>query len=139
MNIYTKNKITSHNEGAIALPTVLVLASVLLAIGLAINMTSFNKIETISNNENALGAFYIAEAGIKDAVEKVSRVKDYNTNYVLPIKNGSADIVFDDFPPPGQITIISTGTLDNNIKKIQASFAVDTDGKLTQISWQEVY
>lgn len=139
MNELTHDKIASDVKGAIALPTILMLASLLLAIGLAMNLTSYNKIEIIKNNENALSAFYIAEAGIKDAMEKVARNKNYSANYILQVNNGSANIDFNSSPPPNQIIITSTGIFDSNTKKIRASFNVDNNGKLTPLSWEEIF
>jgi len=139
MKIPEINKNATHSKGAIALPTILMLASILLAIGLAINLSSNNKIETIKNNENALSAFYLSEAGIKDALIKIARNKNYCTNYTLQTSKGSADIVFDGSPPPNQIIITSTGVSDNNTKKIHASYNIDNNGKLTQLSWQEIF
>ena len=133
------NKTALHDKGAIALPTVLILAAALLAIGLAMNLASFNKIEIIKNNENALNAYYIAEAGTRDALEKVARDKNYNTDYTLQLNNGTATIDFSNSPPPNQIIITSTGFFDNNTKKIQASFEMDSNGKLTPLSKKEIF
>ncbi|MFA6096804.1 MAG: hypothetical protein WC788_04215 [Candidatus Paceibacterota bacterium] len=139
MTKFISNKTALHDKGAIALPTVLILAAALLAIGLAMNLASYNKIEIIRNNENALNAYYIAEAGIRDALEKVARDKNYNTGYTLQLNNGTATIDFDSSPPPNQIIITSTGLFDNNTKKIQASFDMDSNGRLTLLSKKEIF
>lgn len=137
MKIFEMNKTPEKTKGAIALPTIIMLASMLLAIGLAINLSSYNKIETIKNNENALNASYIAEAGIKDALEKIARDMNFSTNYVLDTGRGSAQITITSALPV--VIIESKGTFEGNAKTVRATIAVDSSGKiLPDISWQEL-
>ena len=137
MNIFEVNKIPSQIRGAIALPTIIMLASMLLAIGLAVNLSSYNKIETIKNNENALNASYIAEAGIKDASEKIARDKNFSANYALTVGTGSAQISVANTLPT--IVIESKGTFGGNTKTLRATLNVDDNGKiLPDILWQEL-
>lgn len=124
-------------KGAVALPTVLILAAILLAVGLAMNISGNNKTAIITSKDRALTAFYIAETGIKDASEKIMRNKDYSTNYTLSFDKGTAEITIDS-SVPNQATIKSKGTSENNIKTIEAVFDIDSSGKITKTSWREL-
>lgn len=137
MKIFEMNKTPEKTKGAIALPTIIMLASMLLTIGLAINLSSYNKIETIKNNENALNASYIAESGLKDALERIARDMNFNTNYVLDTGRGSAQVTITSALPV--VIIESKGIFEGNAKTVRATIAIDDSGKiLPDISWQEL-
>jgi uncharacterized protein (UPF0333 family) len=131
-------------KGAMALSSILVLAMILLAVGLAMASSSFIQSSIVSNQNKSISALYIAEAGAKDAMQKLTRNKNYsNTGYNLAIGNGSAGIVVSkDTPSSGQTEILSTGVVGGNTKKIKVILntdaAGDGSGKVAIISWEEV-
>lgn len=129
---------SSFEQGAVALPIVLVLAAILLTVGLAMNMSGNNKSDIATNKNRALNAFYIAESGIKDASERITRNKNYNNDqYTLLFEKGSAEIRLD-YSVPDRIKITSEGAFENNIKTIEAIFDIDANGKITKSSWREL-
>lgn len=135
MNMTDSIHIPRSKTGAIALPVILMLASMILAIGLAINYSSNNKIETSKNNENALNALYIAESGVQDASEKISRNKNFNGNYTLTVSAGSATITVINSLPT--VTIESKGSYSGNFKTVKATLNVDNDGKIATSTLRE--
>lgn len=141
-------------RGAMALGSILALAVILLAVGLAMSFSGFIQSDISSNQDKASIAFYAAEAGVKDAMQKVARKKNYNTDallgskYDLAVGNGSAaitvcnsNIVCPDISS-GQTKILSTGMAQNNTKKIKVILntdaANDGSGKVSIVSWEEM-
>ncbi len=131
-----KRKKYLFEKGAIALPSVLILSAVLLAIALALSLSSNSQNNMTQSKDKSIRAFYIAEAGIKDAEEKIARNKNYDTNYNLPLNGGNAAITIDNSIPSNTI-VTSEGTLENNTKTIEVILNVDGNGKALQSSWKE--
>lgn len=126
-----------------ALSSILALSIILLALGLAMSYSGFIQSDITYNQDKAAVAFYIAEAGVKDAIEKVVRDKNYNNaGYVLVLANGSANIaVSKDIPIVERTEILSTGVSGANTKKIRVVLNTnansDGNGKITIESWEE--
>lgn len=127
-----------------ALSSVLALSIILLALGLAMAFSGFVQSDIAYNQDKAAIAFYIAEAGVKDATQKVVRNKNYNnTGYSLAVADGSANVVVSkDVPSPERTEILSTGVSGANTKKVRVVLNTDTDnddnGKITIESWEEL-
>lgn len=139
-----KNQKKCFNEkGAMALSSVLALSLILLALGLAMSFSGFVQSDITYNQDKAAVAFYAAEAGAKDALEKVVRNKNYsNTGYTLSLADGSANIVVNkDILAPERTEILSTGASGANTKKIRVVLNTnannDGNGKITIESWEE--
>lgn len=130
-------------KGAAALSSILVLAMILLAAGLAMASSSFIQSSIVANQDKSTSALYVAEAGARDAMQKVARKKNYsNAGYNLAVGSGSAGIVVNkDTPSSGQTEILSTGVVGGNTKKIKVILntdaAGDGSGKVAIISWEE--
>lgn len=140
-----KRKENFFNEkGAMALSSVLALSLILLALGMAMAFSGFVQSDIAFNQDKAAVAFYIAEAGAKDAMQKVVRNKNYNNaGYTLSLANGSANVVVSkDIPAAERTEILSTGTAGANTKKIRVVLNTDTDnddnGRVTIASWEEM-
>lgn len=131
-----KNILTSQ-QGLIALPSIVILSIIMLVIGIAMSFSAFTQNNISYDNYASQKAYYIAEAGIKDATMKITRNKNYNTNYSLSINDGIASVVFDT-SVPNQIKITSVSTINNYTKKIQAVLNVTANGKVTIASWNEL-
>jgi len=140
-----KNKRKYSNEkGAMALSSVLALSIILLALGLAMAFSGFVQNNITFNQDKAAIAFYVAEAGTKDAIEKVVRNKNYNNaGYILSLAGGSANIMVNkDVPTSDRTEILSTGIAGSNTKKIRVVLNTnannDGNGKVSIASWEEV-
>lgn len=139
-----KNKKKLLNEkGAMALSSILALSIILLALGLAMAFSGFIQSDITYNQDKAAIAFFIADAGAKDALEKVVRNKNYsNTGYTLTFADGSANIVVSkDILAIDRTEILSTGVSGENTKKVRVVLNTNTNndgnGKVTIESWEE--
>ena len=133
---FRKDKFFSQ-KGIVALPAIITLSVIILAIGLAMSFSSFTQNNIFSNKHQSELTYRVAEAGIKDAMIKITRNKNYDTAFALPINNGVANISFDtsNFE---QTKITSIGTLNNNTKTIEVVLDISTNGKVTINSWIEL-
>ena len=78
-------------------------------------------------------AYYVAESGVENAFLRVLRDPTYTGETNLPVGLGTATIVV---TPGNPITILSTGTLGNYVRKVQVT-ATYTNGYYTITSWTE--
>jgi len=128
-----KNHIKKFNQGQS-----IIILSVFIGIFIAVTTAA---IIIISTNSVAADAFQqgisarqVAESGIENAILRLLRSPDYNGE-TFPVGNGSATVsVTGD---PNNKTILSTGTLGNFQRKIEAVI-VYTNNKLTISSWKEI-
>ena len=128
-----------NQKGAMALSSVLALSTILLALGLAMAYSGFIQSDIAYNQDKAAIAFYLAEAGAKDAMQKVVRNKNYsyaNPGYDLIVGSGSAKVIIN--INGGQTEILSTGTVGNNTKKVRVILNVDNNGKTAIDTWEEM-
>lgn len=143
MNV--KNKKEFFEKGAVALTSVLFFLVIFLALGLAVSFSSYIQNEITSNQGKSSRAFYIAEAGIEDASQKITRNRDYEniSGYELAVEDGGAGVEVLILSPPtevmsGQTQVISTGVQGKNTKKIRVVLDIDINGKTTTSLWEEL-
>lgn len=116
------------------------LVSLLFFVLIAITVTTsaifvlYTSSLSASENEQGINAYYIAEAGIENAILKLLRDPNY-TGETLTIENGTATIQVINGSP---ITIVSEGKSGNSLKKIQTEMLYN-NYKLEVISWKEIY
>lgn len=140
----------NNEKGAMAMSSILALSLILLALGLAMAFSGFIQSDITYNQDKAAIAFYAAEAGAKDAMEKIVRNKNYDSaGYVLDLPNSSANVAVchnnNIIVCPNIIAdrteIFSTGAAGGNIKKVRVVLNTDFDGngygKVTIESWEE--
>ncbi len=128
-------------KGAMALGSILALSAILLAIGLALAFSGFIQSDIVFNQDKANNAFYIAESGVKDAMQKIARNKNYSSGGYDLIFTGDSKtevVVNKDIPVAGKTEIISTGVVGNNTKKIKAVVNVGVNGEVIADTWEEV-
>lgn len=131
-----KNILISQS-GLAAMPAIVILSIVMLAIGIAMSFSSFTQNNISYDNYISQRAYYAAEAGISDAIMKIARNKNYSADYSLSVNGGTANIAFD-MSVPNQTKITSAGAINNYTKKIQAILNVTQNGKVTVASWNEL-
>lgn len=140
-------------KGAIALPSILMLSAILLIVGIAMSVSALMQNSIVYDQNEAAASSYAAESGIKDAIEKVTRNKNYDNGagYCLVVGDGKASIVVtkdvvNGVPSSGHTQIISTGTSSTNnciaagkyFKKINVILNVNGNGNVTIDSWEEL-
>lgn len=135
-----KQRKYADEKGAVALSSISVLAMILLAVGLTMAFSGFIESNLAFEQDKASAAFYISEAGAKDAMQKIARNKKYNNaGYTLTLDNGSANVIVSkDTPSSGQTQILSAGTSGSNTKKVKVILGVSLNGNVTINSWEEL-
>lgn len=128
-------------SGAAALPAVIALSMILLLVGLAMTFSGYIQNNIVQNQNKSILALYIADSGLKDAMQKVTRDKDYDTSvvgsYNLAVNGGEASIAITRLGG-GQTQIVSSGVFDNITKKLKTVLDVSSEGKVTINSWEEL-
>ena len=124
-------------SGLIALPSIIILSMIILTIGISMSFSSFTQNNISSNNYSSQKSFFVAEAGIKDAIMKITRNKNYNTAFILLIDEDTANVTINTTDPTRPI-ITSVSTINNYTKKIQATLNITQNGKVTILSWNEL-
>lgn len=133
----------NNEKGAMALSLILALSIILLVLGMAMSFTSFTENNIVYNQDKAANAFYIAEAGARDAMQKVVRNKNFShMGYSLAMAGGNAMIVVNkDAPAFERTEILSTAVAGLNTKKIRVILNTDADnddnGKIAIMFWEE--
>ena len=113
--------------------------------GLAMAFSEFTQNNIVYNQNKSMEAFYAAESGAKDAMQKIARNKNYAAAiYCLATGQNSAEVNV--IKSVGQTEIISKGisgsadcaATGSNYKRIRAVLDVNAEGKITISSWEEM-
>lgn len=133
----------NSQKGAMALGSILALSAILLASGLALALSGFIQGDIVFNQDKANGAFYIADAGVKDAMQKIARNKNYESAGYDLVFAGDSKATIVVTPSAGKTEIISTGlvgsgVIGGNTKKIRAVVNVSVNGEVTPDTWREI-
>ncbi|PIS05228.1 MAG: hypothetical protein COT81_02340 [Candidatus Buchananbacteria bacterium CG10_big_fil_rev_8_21_14_0_10_42_9] len=140
-----------HQQGVATIPTIMALAILIVVLGISIAATGFTE-SAITKSQNAsVEAIVYAEAGAHDALQRIARDKDYNCTsencLQLDLKtngcsnsDGCATITVsnDDGATNTPKIITSVGEAGDSTRTIQVSVILNSDGQMTQITWDEV-
>ena len=135
-------RVGKGKKGIAALPTVVVIALIVLVAGIGIVSTGLVENAITAGEDQTRGALYAAEAGVHDAIERIVRNKDCASSgtpscasYSLAIGDATAAIAVSG--GASSKTIISTGTLGNKTRQITTTVAIDINNKITVTGWAE--
>lgn len=130
-------------SGVAALPTVLVIALIILLAGIGVIGTGLVENALTSGENESRQALYTAETGIHDAIERLVRDKDCNNggvpscaSYSFPVGEASVSITITGASSPK--TIVATGTRKNKIRRVQVIVGISINNKITVSSWSEL-
>lgn len=139
------------NRGAAALPSVIFLVFLILVIGISISTISFSEIMVSLGSLKSNKALRYAEAGAKDALERIVRNKNYacaspstgcyQIDFVTSgcsTNDGCARITVSSASNPK--VVVSEGRVENYIHRVQVEVTFDSsqNGEITAINWQEL-
>lgn len=116
-------KMKSSKGFAALFITILVLV-VLFGIAISIAVLTFGEQKISSNIIKSSQAYYAAEAGIEDALLRLSRRMDWSSPYSLNVDGNLSNIEISDIIG-GTVTITSKGNAGNRIRKVEAIYAID--------------
>lgn len=129
-----------HPRGIAALLAIVGVAALVLLIAMGLSFSNFLENDASSARQKHREAFFAAEAGIHDAISRITRNKDYTGSYdetTFPIVSSpdTLDITVGTGSPR---TITATAVVKNRTAKIQATVNVDSNGWVTIATWQEL-
>lgn len=122
-------------RGVAALPTVLIIAMVVVIASIGIASSGFVESLVSFGDYESKQAFAVAEAGAQDALKRLVRDKTCTCNYTLTLGSGTATITVSGTNPK---TIASVGAVGNKKRKIEVTVSWDGNDKASQTAWQEV-
>lgn len=129
-------------KGASVLVSVVVIMVLLISVSLTIAALGLGEINISTNDKEAKEALSNAEAGVKDALIKVVRNRNFQAlspGYELQLTKGTATIeVIKDIPSQNKDTVYSTGNVNDKKRRIEAILNIDSKGKVTIDSFKEV-
>ena len=136
------NSNTNSNNGAAALPTIIIIAMIILLAGIGAASSGFVE-NLISYSElESKKALFAAEAGAKDAFKRIGRNKNCNTD--APITCAGYSINVGDATSTITVsggdnkTILSSGQVGSIEVRIQVEIYFDQNNKVIQSSWKQL-
>lgn len=97
----------SRDERGVALITALMATTLLMALGMALMLTTMTEGRIAGNYRDGAEALYAADAAVERVVQDILTVPDWNT-----ILDGSVTSAFIDGPPSGPRTLADGATID---------------------------
>lgn len=129
--------------GVAALPTIMVIALIVLVAGIGVMSTGFVENAVTFGEEESREALYAAESGIHDAVLRINRNKNCESagipacaSYSFPVGAASVAVAVTGAGSPK--TVLATGTIKNKTRRIQATATIDGNNKVIVSAWTEL-
>ncbi|TSC78587.1 MAG: hypothetical protein G01um101433_148 [Parcubacteria group bacterium Gr01-1014_33] len=136
-------KYIKEKNGLAALPTVVVIAIIVLVAGLGVLGTGMVENALTFGEKESREALYAAETGAHDATLRLLRNKDCNnggtpscSSYALAVGDASVNVTVVGATSPK--IIASTGVRQNKTRQIKVTAEIDSNNKVTITSWVEV-
>jgi hypothetical protein len=139
MNSY-HNKSDKNTKGFIlvlTLFTALILATLVIAF---LNITSID-LTLVKNHMYSLQAYYIAEAGVADAIDRIQRGVSTNPPWVNPFPSGSSDTYSVSVDPNSTITSTGLAAASNFSRTLEVKIKISGSSPPHTVSisqWKEV-
>ncbi|MBI2984809.1 MAG: hypothetical protein HYY50_04260 [Candidatus Kerfeldbacteria bacterium] len=142
----------NRRRGIASLPAVLAMVVFMVAVGVGLASSTFIQVSTSAGAAQSSQALFFAEAGARDALQRIAR----NKKYLCDVSNPCYAIDF--VPSTGcsnndgcarltvegddtNKTITSVGQVKRNIRTIRVSVTLDpldASGEITATSWSEI-
>lgn len=155
-NKFNKN---SKNRGIAALPTMMILGMLTLIIVIGITSVTFSELFISQSSSQSFRSLYYAETGARDALQKISRNKNYSCTttdcYSIDFATNGCSLVTGcakvsvsaaagDTANPK--IIISKGIMNSSVRTMQVSVILDNGtndptlqyGLITSVTWKEL-
>ena len=114
-----------RQKGFAALLFAILILAVIFAIGLSAAILTFGQQIISGNITKSTQAYFSAEAGIEDALVRLSKGKPWSSPYTLTTGNVSTNVVISDIIG-GSRAITSQGSFVNRIRKAQVVYQIST-------------
>lgn len=112
-----------EEKGFAALFVTVLIMAIILGIGLSVAIFVLGEQKIAYNITKSSQAYYAAEAGIEDALLRLSKSKKWSSSYGFGVGDGSVGVEISD-EIGGTRTITATGNFANRIRKIQVVYGI---------------
>lgn len=120
------NHSVTQSQGFAALFLAILILAIIFALGVSITILTLGQQRIFGNITKSSQAYYIAEAGIEDALLRLARAKNWSSPYNFGVGDGSATVEISDIIG-GTRTITSTGDFLNRIRKEEVVYTISTE------------
>jgi hypothetical protein len=120
-----KNITFTKDKGFAAIYITILVLAVIFALTVSIFVLTYNEQKIIQNLVKSTQSYYAAEAGIEDALLRLTNSMDWSIPYSFNVGNGFTQVEIANIIG-GARTITSEGNISNRTKKVQVIFAVST-------------
>lgn len=119
-------KIKNSQEGFAAFYVVIIILIIMTGIVLSLTFLVLNQQKILSNSLKSYQSFSAAEAGIEDALLRLTKGMSWLSLYNLTLGTSSSTVEISDIMG-GTRTITSTGNVNDRIRKVQVVFSIESD------------
>ena len=119
-------KLIFNNKGFAAFYVAIVVLIIMLGIALSLIFLVVNQQKILSNSLTSYKSFSAAEAGIEDALLRLTKGMNWSSPYNLTLGTATSTVEISDIIG-GSRTITSTGNINNRIRKVQVSYQIVTN------------
>lgn len=116
----------SGKKGFAALYVVIIVLIIMAGIVLSLTFLVVNQQKILGNSLRSYQSFSVAEAGIEDALLRLTKGMNYSSSYNLTLGNGASAVEISDIVG-GTRVITSTGNVNNRIRKVRVVFSITND------------
>ncbi|MFH1461229.1 MAG: hypothetical protein ABIF84_02315 [Patescibacteria group bacterium] len=116
----------NQEKGAALLLSLIIILTASLFIGMSLSFLTMNSFSNAQAKIESIKSYYLAEAGIEDALWRLKNGMQISSPNTLTIGDGSTTIEITD-PIGGSRTITSQGNIDNRIRKVTVVYAITSD------------
>jgi len=118
-----QNKKFKIQKGFVALYLTILVLALVFGIVVSISLLTLNQQKILRNITRSTQSYYLAEAGIEDALLRLKKKMNFSSPYSFKLGNGTTTVEISDIIG-GSRTINSKGNVSNTIKKIQVVYAI---------------
>lgn len=107
-------------SGQAALVSILLIMGVLLILFAAVGLLTVNVLRSVNNVVNSAQSYYVAEAGVEDALLRIANKMSYTNSYTLSHGlPGDTDVVVSG--PTDALVVTSSGNVSNRFRKVSVN------------------
>jgi Tfp pilus assembly protein PilX len=118
-----QNRKFKIQKGFVALYLTILVLALVFGIVVSIYLLTLNQQKILRNITRSTQSYYLAEAGIEDALLRLKKKMNFSSPYSFKLGNGTTTVEISDIIG-GSRTITSKGNISNTIKKIQVVYAI---------------
>jgi cytoskeletal protein CcmA (bactofilin family) len=118
-----QNRKFKIQKGFVALYLTILVLALVFGIVVSIYLLTLNQQKILRNITRSTQSYYLAEAGIEDALLRLKKKMNFSSPYSFKLGNGTTTVEISDIIG-GSRTINSRGNISNTIKKIQVVYAI---------------